>query len=72
MGQIADDMIDGTTCCLCGMYFDGGKDPAHVTPENPDGSMLYTHDYPAVCFDCWRDLSKRERKQYKRALVPTI
>jgi len=42
MGQIAEDMVDGTCCQRCGMYF---EDKA-----NPD--ELPTHDYPVVCKDC--------------------
>lgn len=72
MGQIADDMVDGTVCCLCSMFFQGKSDPKQVTKDNPRGETIYTHGYPAVCWDCWRDLSKRDRKQYQRALVPTI
>lgn len=62
MGEIADDMVDGTTCSLCGCFF---QDPEH--PDN-----LYSHGYPVVCWECWKDLSQDERKEYQRALVPTI
>jgi len=48
MGEIADDMVDGTCCALCGQYF---KDPEK---EN----MSYTHGYPVVCWDCWDDYCK--------------
>ena len=60
MGQIADDIVDGTTCSLCGQLF---------VDDNDD---LYTHGYPVVCWDDWRDLSKTERKQYQRAEVKTL
>ena len=45
MGQIADDMIDGTCCSLCGQYF--------IDSLNND--ELYTHGYPVACEDCWED-----------------
>lgn len=62
MGEIADDMVDGTSCCLCGQYF------AHPT----DDGLLYVHGYPAVCWDCWKTLTKKERKEYQRAEVSTV
>lgn len=65
MGEIADDMIDGTTCSLCGMYFVDGTDEE----GNP---RLYEHGYPAVCWRCWKTLSKRERANYQKALKPTL
>ena len=60
MGQIADDAITGTTCTICGQFF--------VT-ENSD---LHEHGYPVVCWDCWPDLTKKQRKQYQRAEVKTL
>ena len=60
MGEIAEDMCDGTCCELCGCYFEG-----------PDGH-LYTHDYPVVCWDCWLDIPIDERKDFQRALVKTF
>lgn len=59
MGQMADDIIDGTCCQLCSYYFDD--------PE--DETKLYTHDYPVVCWDCREELTEEERKQYQKALV---
>lgn len=43
MGEIADDMIDGTSCSLCGCYF---KDPKKE-------GFAFTHGYPVYCRDCW-------------------
>ena len=40
MGHLADDMIDGSSCSYCGVYF-----------EHPDGG-IYTHGYPVACWDC--------------------
>ena len=61
MGQMADDIVEGTTCTLCGMFF-----------ENTETDEIYTHGYPVVCWDCWKHLSKRDRKEYQRALMPTL
>ncbi len=67
MAEIAEDMIDGRCCSLCGCYF------ADVEPNKSDVPLnLTTHGYPVVCWDCWDDLSKKERRQYQRALQPTI
>lgn len=44
MGEIADDMIDGTSCSVCGMYF---KDP-------DEKDTLFTHGYPVACKQCFR------------------
>lgn len=61
MGQIAEDMIDGTSCSSCGVFF---RDPN-------DKKAAYTHGYPVLCWDCWKDLPKKDRKQsgLQRALV---
>jgi hypothetical protein len=61
MGEIADDMIDGTSCSLCGCYF--------VDPKN--NNKTYTHGYPVVCFDCYDDLRDDEKIQYQKAEVKT-
>ena len=62
MGQIADDILDGTCCDVCGCYFQD--------PESKD--ELYTHDYPVTCWDCWPELTKSEKKKRQRALVKTL
>ena len=49
MGEMADDMIDGAACELCGMYFEE------------------EHGYPVICKDCWKDLTKAERKGRQQA-----
>ncbi len=41
MGEIADDMINGICCALCGCYF------------TEDGETLYEHGYPVACHDCY-------------------
>jgi len=43
MGEIAEDMLDGNCCALCGQYF---QDPN-------DKDVIYTHGYPVACKDCW-------------------
>lgn len=42
---VADDMIDGTCCSLCGQYF----------VDALTNDQLYTHGYPVACEDCWED-----------------
>ena len=49
MGEIADSMINGECCSLCGQYF---ADP-DSKPE-----QIYEHGYPVVCKECWSDLTK--------------
>lgn len=61
VGEIADDMIDGTTCQLCGCFFGGLAE-----------DECYTHGYPVVCWDCWEYLPKKQRKKYQRAERPTL
>ena len=62
MGEIADDMIDGTTCSWCGQFF---QDPKHA-------QRTYTHGYPVVCKDCYNYATKAERKDVQEAIVDTI
>jgi len=47
MGEIADDMLDGSCCSLCGQYFEDLK------TSNEEQSMIYTHGYPVYCKDCY-------------------
>lgn len=61
MGEVADDMIEGRACELCGQYF-----------ENPTTGELYEHGYPVVCKDCWKDLSPEEKKERNKAQVNTL
>ena len=39
---VAEDILDGTACDICGMYF--------IDPKNPQ--TLYTHGHPATCWEC--------------------
>lgn len=61
MGEIAEDVFGGTVCELCLCYFRGEKK-----------DTLHTHGYPVVCWDCWQDLTKKQRTQYQRALRATV
>lgn len=61
MGQIAEDILDGTCCQLCCQYF-----------RHPKTDGLYVHEYPVVCWDCWERLTKKERKEYQKAEVKTF
>ncbi len=60
MGQIAEDMLDGSCCQLCGQYFKHPK------------AGIYVHDEEVVCFDCWKDLTEEEKKLHKKADVKTF
>ena len=62
MGQIADDMIEGRACELCGQYFED--------PDEPDA--IYEHGHPVVCEDCWNELSPRDRHDFQKASVNTF
>jgi len=46
MGQVADDMLDGSCCSICGQYFEHEK-------STEDKPIIHEHGYPVVCFDCW-------------------
>lgn len=57
MGEIAEDIMDGTRCDVCGLFFfkKGTED-------------LYTHEYPATCNDCWREMTPKEQKHHQKQL----
>jgi hydrogenase maturation factor HypF (carbamoyltransferase family) len=57
MGQIAEDMADGSTCSDCGMYF---QDPKKK-------NFVFTHDYPVICKECWETYSEKEKKDALKA-----
>jgi len=44
VGEIAEDIVDGTCCTYCGMYFQDPEDPEKV----------YTHGFPVACKSCFR------------------
>lgn len=62
MAEIAEDIIDGTACSLCGQYFED--------PDNP--TQTYTHGYPVVCSSCWNMLDEHTRKVYRKASAETF
>lgn len=45
MGEIADDMIDGRCCALCGEYF--------IAEDINGHDKGYSHGYPVACNSCW-------------------
>jgi hypothetical protein len=49
MGEIAEDMLDGSCCSLCGQYFE------HPKKDKKTGESIgiYVHDYPVACKECW-------------------
>ena len=53
MGEIAEDMLDGTTCSICGGYF---QDP-------DDEDTVYTHGYPVACGECFRAYMRQQGVQ---------
>lgn len=59
MGEIAEDMNDGTCCDLCGCYFKKNE-------------QLYTHEHPATCWDCWDDLTDNEKEGRTKSSVETF
>jgi len=60
MGQIAEDMEDGSCCEICGQYF-----------EHPKGG-IYVHEHYTTCLECWDELSKAEKKDRIKAEVKTF
>lgn len=50
MGQIADDMINGACCAICGQYFVGVI--SDIWDEGPE---LFEHGYPVACYECWEE-----------------
>jgi len=46
MGKIADDMIDGDCCAICGAYF-------FIEDKDTGHDMIYSHGMPVACNDCW-------------------
>jgi hypothetical protein len=55
MGEIAEDMIDGTCCSLCGMYFMDEANQEKLGIDKQSEAVLYTHGYPVVCWDCYEE-----------------
>lgn len=62
MGEIAEDLCDGTACQWCGQYFQDPKKKDH----------LYTHGHPVLCWSCWNSSKPKERNGLKKAKVKTV
>lgn len=50
MSEVAEDIIDGSCCSECGMYF-----------RNNHDKDVYTHGYPVLCISCWNKQQHKER-----------
>lgn len=59
MGKIANSMINGEMCSLCGCYFE------------KDGK-IYEHGFPVICWDCWEDLEPETKMGSTKAEVNTL
>jgi hypothetical protein len=67
MGQITEDIIDGSCCSECQCYFE------HPKKDNKGKSVgIYVHDYPVVCWDCWDELTAEEKTDNTKADVKTF
>lgn len=62
--SISKDIIKGKCCQLCGQYF--------VHPNTESSDLFYKHGYPVVCWDCYDDLTKEEKKDYIKSEVETL
>ncbi len=71
MGEMSEDIIDGACCELCSVYF-ADADSEEQVDNNEHGMELVSHGHPVVCWNCWKNLSKRDRKAHQRALHPTL
>lgn len=68
MAENADDIIDGLCCELCGQFFIESS----IDTKSAMEADVYSHGYPATCWECWKGLTKKEKKIHQRALRPTI
>ena len=66
MGEIANDMIEGACCSLCGQYFVKSHtiDKKEYEISNEE---IYEHGYPVACKECWE-----EDCGYEKAIAETI
>lgn len=67
MGEIAEDMLDGSCCELCGSYFEHPK-------KNRKGESIgiYVHEYPVTCWTCWKGLTPQEKSNRNKSDVKTF
>jgi len=57
MGDISDQMVNGESCCICGMPF---------LDEDDNGDLIQEeYGYPVVCGHCWESLPKEQRSQHQ-------
>ena len=47
MGEIADDIINGACCALCGQYF------VKSYLDEEGNEITHEHGYPVACKDCY-------------------
>lgn len=59
MGETAEDLVTGTTCSQCGMFFIAPGSARHK-PE------IYTHGFPVVCKECWNEMTPQERADARK------
>ena len=52
MGEIAEDIINGECCALCGQYFFNEK------------MEICEHEYPVACWDCWEKDCGYQKSDY--------
>lgn len=57
MGEIAEDILDGVCCAICGCYFENLEKRGYA----------YEHGYPVACKDC-----HTEDCGYEKAVVNTF
>ena len=63
MGVIAEDILDGTVCSICGAFF---EHPKQDRVKNGDTIQVYTHGHPVACRDCFRAGMRKDGIQKAR------
>lgn len=66
MGEIADAMIAGECCSICGQYF-LDEEKTKKLAKKSNNVILYEHGYPVACDECWESGCG-----YGKALAPTL
>ncbi|MDD4970734.1 MAG: hypothetical protein PHT07_15010 [Paludibacter sp.] len=61
MGEIAEDMLDGSCCSLCGQYFEHPQKDL----ETFRSVGIYVHEYPVACWACWTPGCGYEKAEVK-------
>lgn len=52
MGEIAEDILNGECCALCGQYFVKSK-PIDDQVWEEQSDEIFAHGYPVACKECW-------------------